>query len=270
MHDRAYLCTYGRYFLQFNYNVRQQKERYSEMKKLMEPFIVFTIFLIFSHSPCFSQSHEYQFIKTYIGNLGRQYKIEITAKSEIEEAGQENDKLIMTNMRNAKRSILELRADINSLLAYKESKNDLIKSVSDYTIESYQQLIQNYSELVEQNELMINALSGSNPNVDIGKMMSKATDISSRHEFIMGTLSKSSQLLAFSILDTIPDVNGKLTYLLVTSQERKDLLSELDSIFGKSIKSIPKGQTLSTNISIAYILRVQLSGNKKSKDEREK
>ena len=217
---------------------------------------------------CRSQSHEHEFLETYISNLGNQYRLETQASSDMDEAGDNSTKKFLAIMKNAKRSTLELEANVASLLTYSESPNGVLRKLVGITIPCYQYLIQNNKDMVEVCELMLSTENETNSNVDVGKLGSQVTDITSKHEYILETLWQAAPLLAYSILDTIPDTNGKLSSLLVTSEERKRLLSSLDSKFGNSLKTLPKGQRLGSAISIGYILRVQLAGDKKSRDKR--
>ncbi len=234
----------------------------------MKPLVSILILLVLTIDPGISQTHEFVFVRTYIHNLGGQYAIEVAAQSELKEAGSDLTKMSIVNMRNAKRFNLELQTGINSLLEYRRSHNPLVSEVAEVTVQCYSDLIRNFRNVVAQSQNLLNATTESDANIDAGAMINNATDISTQHEYLMGTLSKSAQLLAFSLLDTIPDPNGKLTYLLITSTERKQLLHQLDLVFGDSIKDVPEGRNLSANQTIGYLLRVLLTTDKKSKDER--
>jgi hypothetical protein len=115
-------------------------------------------------------------------------------------------------------------------------------------------------------EELINALSSNNQNIDIGKLSSKASEITSKVEYISETLFKANTFVAMCLIDTIPDENNHVSYLLITSKERKTLLKELELFFGKSLQT--KQNNPKYTIASAIILKSILTDKHKSSDER--
>jgi hypothetical protein len=228
----------------------------------------FLFVLLISSALCSAQSHEFEFAHTYIAHIGNQYQIEKKAQLELGDAKSQSETM-MALMRSAKRSILELQSDIYSFRSYGRSQNKTVKEFSSATIEVYGLLVKNYQEMVDNCKLLVNAGAEDSPSLDMGEAMSKATDISTRHELIAKTLFESSLMVAYALVDTIPDKEGRLSYLLITSEERKKLVDEIEAQFGKDLKGSKGGQRAGDwKVSTAKLLREFLAGDHKSKNQR--
>jgi len=235
-----------------------------------------TYFLCLSHissflflsSISYSQSQEYKFADAYIKGLGYRHELEIKAESDLMEAGKDYSMINMATMRNANRGIIKLREAINILLPYNSSDNENIRTATNTVTTCYENLIDNYNLSLKNLEELASALSSNDQNIDIGKLSSKASEITAQVEYISETLFKANTFVAYCLIDSIPDKNNHLSYLFITSIERKNLLSELESFFGKSLKTKQKNPKYT--IASAIILKRLLIDQHKSKDERNK
>jgi hypothetical protein len=237
------------------------------MKTFILRLIQIVSFLFLS-SISYSQSQEYKFVDAYIKGLGYRHELEIKVESDLMEAGKDYSMINMATMRSANRGIIKLREAVNILLPYNSSDNENIRTASNTVTTCYENLIDNYNLSLKNLEELTNALSSNNQNIDMGKLSSKASEITSKVEYISETLFKANTFVAYCLIDSIPDKNNHLSYLFITSIERKNLLSELESFFGKSLKT--KQNNPKYTIASAIILKRLLTDQHKSKDERNK
>jgi hypothetical protein len=234
----------------------------------MKTFVLILALSFLPVSMVLSQSDESKFLDTYIDVIGNLSQLETQASKDIDQAGNKSTKKFLAIMKNAKRSKLELRSSIEMLRPFISSKNQATEGAADIAINCFDLLIRNADAMVEISKKMISAGTESNSNINLGEISSSVTDITSKHEYIMQTLLDASPMFAYSILDTIPDDKGIVSYLLLTSKERKNLIAKIDSHFGDAAKILAPGKKKSTYLAIAYLLRSELTGKRKSRDDR--
>ncbi|MGD0036320.1 MAG: hypothetical protein ABSC53_03400 [Bacteroidota bacterium] len=235
----------------------------------MKTFILLLIeigSLLFLASFSYAQSYEYKFAEAYIKGLGYRRELEIRAETDLTDAGKEYSMINMATMRNANRGIIKLREAINILIPYSSSDNENIKTATNTIIESYRSLIDNYNLSLNNLEELTNALNSNDQNIEMGKYSRQASEITAKVEYISETLFKANTFVAYCLIDTIPDKNNHLSYLIVTSNERQNLVKELESFFGKSLQS--KQENTKYTVASAIILKRLLTDEHKSKDER--
>ena len=216
-----------------------------------------------------AQSQEYKFAKAYIDGLGYRYELEVKADSDFTEAGNDVSKMNMASMRNGQRGKLKLREGISLLTPFKESNHENIRSIAEVVIEWYIAMLDNYEKSLNAVEDLINASSGSNPNVDMGSLSKRASEITAKQEYISESLFKANTLVAMTLIDQKPDENNHVSYLLLTSKERKELQKELELYFNKSLLLGGKKNQKYT-VASAIILNKLLTDDHKSSDERTK
>jgi hypothetical protein len=183
------------------------------------------------------------------------------------EAINDVNKMNIAAMRNAQRGILKYKETINLLLPYTKSKNDNIRKTAEAAMSLYRSTIDNYKKSLNALESAINASSENNSNVDIGKLSRTVTKITAKQEYISETLFQITTVVAMMLIDTIPDENNHTTFLLITSKEREDLLSELESYFDKLLLTNHIDNPKYT-VASAIILNKILTDDHKSSDER--
>lgn len=227
------------------------------------------VFLLFISSFSYAQSQEYKFADVYIKGLGYRYELEVKAESDFSEVGDNVSKMNMASMRNAHRGILKLREAINILQPYKKSNREYIRNATESVITCYTSMIDNYENSLDALEKLTNASSGNNSNIDMGKLSNTVTEITAKQEYLSETLFQLTTFVAMLLIDEIPDKNNHVSFLLITSKERKNLLNELYSFFDKSLLINSKKNPKYT-IASATILNTILTGDHKSSDERNK
>ena len=217
----------------------------------------------------YAQTKEYAFAEAYIRTLGDRYALELKAQSDMSEAGNDISKVNMASMRSSQRAILKSREAISLLAPYKKSDRDLIRQASDDIISCYSSMIDNYNNSLSALEELTNASSGNNPNIDIGKLSRRATEITAKQDYIEETLFHVTKLVAMALINQVPDENNHLSFLLITAKERKDLLTQLESSFGKSVLNSTEKNPKFT-VASAMILKKILTDEHKSSDQRTK
>ena len=215
----------------------------------------------------FADSQENEFAKAYIYGLGIRRAIEQRSEKDIKEAGDNSIRRDMAIMRNAQRAIMELQALINQLTPYLKTKNEAMNSATLTAIQSYKSMIINFQRSVELMEVIANDASYNNPKIDMGKIMSEVSELNAKQEYIADTLFQSETLVGMALIDPKEDKEGHCSYLLITSDERKELIGDLDAIYGDEIKG---GAKAGQNYTIASgaLLKEFLTGKRKSSDER--
>jgi hypothetical protein len=239
-----------------------------ELAYFVRCLILSSVVILVTTSLCYAQTHEFEFARTYLTNVGNLYSCEKAAQSDLNEAKSATDNLIAV-MRSGKRSILELRTGNSSLRPYESSRNRAVSYCANSTIELYEALTKNFIEMVDNCKAMLNASNESGQNLELGELMSGATDVSTRHDYISKTLFQASQMLAMSLIDSIPGKEGVCNYLLITSTERRELIDKIDTMFGDAVRSKKTEETRpGWNLSIGILLRDFLNGDRKSKNQR--
>ncbi len=177
-------------------------------------------------------TERYEFAEAYIHALGCQRRVEKKAKADLLKAGSDENKKTMALMRIAQRGILEITAAINYLDPYLQSQNKLIAQAANAASVCYKGILLNYKESLQIQETMNNPDNANNPSFDVGKIMSAASGITARQEYISETLFQTTQLMMAVLIDLTPDKDGRVSYLYLSSGERKRLTQELDLEFG--------------------------------------
>lgn len=217
----------------------------------------------------FAQTNEFTFVQAYIRTLGDRYGLELKAQSDMTEAGKDVSKINMASMRCSQRAILKSREAIGLLTPFKSSDRDLIRQASDDIISCYTSMIDNYNNSLSALEELTNATSGSNPNIDIGKLSRRVSEITAKQDYITETFFHLTGFVAMTLIDRVPDEDNHVSFLLVTGKERKDLMNQLESYFGKSVLNSTDKNPKYT-VASAKLLKTILTDEHKSSDERTK
>ena len=146
---------------------------------------------------------------------------------------------------------------------YLSSKNELVRETAEALIKTYAIKIAVENRLLEANEKLV-ASYGKN---DKGEGLIERSKIQADGETAWEMMINGCAFVTHCLVDQKPDKNGNLSYLVLTSAERKELIKELDSIYGKSIKNgMQAGQTKFEVCGAG--LRAVLAGDHKSADQR--
>jgi hypothetical protein len=228
---------------------------------------LFSLFCLATFSS--AQTREFSFAEDYIRTLGDRYGLELKAQSDMLEAGNDMSKSNMASMKCSQRAILKSREAIGLLTPFKSADRDLIRQASDDIISCYTSMIDNYNNSLSALEELTNATSGSNPNIDIGKLSRRVSEISAKQDYISETFFHLTGFVAMTLIDEVPDENNHVSFLLITAKERKELLNQLESYFGKSVLNSTDKNPKFT-VASAKLFKKILTDEHKSADERTK
>lgn len=218
---------------------------------------------------CFANSMEvFNFVKDYIQCL-EHLKINNEKSEDIDSKKYSNEYgYTIEVMKNYRLAQTELQYAQDLIAKYRNSENELISQSSGfiYVVLGIQKDVAFKSLKVLEDSYAPDTMN--NPeNFHMGKYMSKLSELAAESDNSWQMLLQATGLVTHAMVDQNPDENGHLSYLVLTSQERKELIDELDNIYGGVIKDgIQPGQRY-VDVCPA-MLRQILAGDHKSADER--
>ena len=122
--------------------------------------------------------------------------------------------------------------------------NDLPSSLADFD----EKKIELYKKMSEGCEAMI---SGPEPGVDYGAIAAQAPKLTATLDYIDHTIFEATPLVFGTLIDPVPDANNHMSKLIITTAERKKLISDINSYFGAKLEQ--KDQPWL--VSAAWVLR---------------
>lgn len=230
------------------------------IKKIISACII--LFLSIWIKPCFAGNEEYSFVKSYVKSL--RLLIINAEKAENLKTGNPSDIAAMTTLLSeCRQGIYRLEQAKSLIKEYLNLKNILIKEAANNIISVYDTKI---ALGYEQLKLFENMISKSE-EFNEGKFIIESGKQDADNELSWDMLNNCSILITYCLVDQKPDKDGNLSYLVLTSNEREELIKELDNIFGESIKNgLKTGQT---KLQVCgSIIKQFLVGEHRSADER--
>jgi len=225
--------------------------------------IILALFALLLTSQSYHDSDEiYNFSLSYIQSLGR-LKLNAEKMDKITPEVYPNEFEFCTElMHEIKLQISELNFAQELNKPYLNSRDTLIKAITEMTISNYEDL-----KLLRRTSLKLLEEFYNSENQAVGTIMSRISDITSLEEEKMKALMYSSILLTHAIVSYEPDKYGRLSYLKITKQQRQLLIDELISIWGNEVK---KGMTVGQSYLDACggAIYEFLAGEHKSADDR--
>jgi hypothetical protein len=247
--------------------LKSQNKRGNRMKKI---FCLFAAVCLIGGSAIAQeegQSYKYEFARDYVEGLGYLKKIR-----EMDRIGRPPERLkdkkefindYMEDIRRARADMIEMR---KTMAAYEVPRDPEVRRAAILTVKSYDVYIQCMDKILEkQGQLWSASDEEFNPNPLIRSISEQYPKMNEA----MNMLSDCSVLVTHAILDTRPDERGKLTYLGISSRERKALISSLDDIYGDDIEGGMREDQPKID-QCGAILVQGLTGVHKSSDERAK
>jgi hypothetical protein len=154
---------------------------------------------------------------------------------------------------------LELGSEIRTLEGMR--LDDPFNTIIPNLIGFYKQKIQAWQEMADIGAAF---MGGPKPGVDYDKLPAKMPELRARLEFIDQTILQSSPLI-FSTLINLKKTNskGSSDHLIITKDERKDLIDTINTEFGTGIDD--KGQNYT--VAAAAMIKTYLLKDYKSADE---
>ena len=223
------------------------------MPRFFAPYTAFFLFFfLLSTSPSFSESSysaseiekknpnidKYEFAKAFIRSLG-DVSSALDRFKEVEDQSNKTDiESTMDLMKVTKRSSSDYERAAAQIDDFSRSKNELIALMATSLLASYDSHIQLNDEMIKIYEEMYGPEAMSNPDkVDLGKLMRRQSDLTARHEEFMRFLMQTSLFMTQILVSEQPDSEGKMSILGITSQQKQDLIKDLEIIFGEKVKN---------------------------------
>ncbi|MCX5714175.1 MAG: hypothetical protein NT033_05075, partial [Candidatus Omnitrophica bacterium] len=173
-------------------------------------------------------TQEFEFVRDYIQGLS-------SWKSSIERHMDANYDRMQNNDNGIHKSVVLMKnlrlanGDLNItkqlLERYKNSSNEIVRQAVQYALVNYDALVKINDKGIElQEKLNSSELIKDPTKFDQGAAVSEMSKISANKDYVSESLLQISTMVALSLVDKNPDKDGKLTYLIVTSDERNQLV----------------------------------------------
>lgn len=232
----------------------------------MKKFIMVCILMLI---PTVVQAtEEYEFAKDFITGLSLRKNIEEKLKlSENEKYNNELEE-IASVMKLGYLANKEIDQAIKLLSKHANSKNPLIKETAESTINMYRLFISiNNKSISFCEELYSPDAIRNQSNRHLGKELSELANMNADKEEVSRSLMFCAVMLTQAMTIIPEKENQVITHMAITSSERKNLITDIDSIFGETAKNgLQVGASYLDSSGAA--IRQYLTGGLKSADEK--
>lgn len=235
------------------------------MKKIIS--IIFIIALCSSF--CFANANEekYLFVKDYIRVLQHLKIIHARGVQLHETMSGDNAMLdnvnILSDVRRAKTELIMAKGIMPK---YADSKDEMIKETAKAVSSVLNIRIENNEKQLKVYERALAPLPNE-PAMSEAEMTREMSKILAESDDSFQLLMYCSVMVTHVLLSPLPDKKGLMSFLVVTSEQRKQIIKGLEGIFGDGIKDGLKGGITYID-STGAILYQFLTGGHKSADER--
>ena len=106
-------------------------------------------------------------------------------------------------------------------------------------------------------------LAGPQQEVNYGEMLSQMPKMRAELEYIEKALFEATPLLFSALIDQRPDSQNHMSHLVITREERNELIRNIDSYFGGKLDAANQNYTVSS----ASVLKAYLKKGYKCSDE---
>jgi hypothetical protein len=209
-------------------------------------------------APVFPQdTPAFEVVREYVRQLAITQAAHETTSSELAQSKDLNSKN-MAMIRGSTRIQLELRRNIAAFKAMSLSGDfvDLLPTFIGY----YEKKVELHSQLID---IATQFASTPKPDVDYGRLAAVTPQISATIDYIDRAMFEATPMFCLLAVDRKADTEGKLSHLLLSSAERKQLIRRLDSAFGKRLREKNPNYT----VGAAVLIRDFLAGKHKSSDD---
>lgn len=188
---------------------------------------------------CFAETQEYRFAKDFIKGL--QCRMIIVEKYGLAPTAAKSDASdvsdTMTNIKNLHLTNNELNQAKYYMEQYAGSKNEIMARTSRVMVLLYELMIKNNNERIKIQEYLDSPQAFNDiQEQGQGKMASEVGKILADGEKLEKDALQAAIMVTNILVSYQPDENGKRSYLAITKKEQDDLMEDLESAFGPSIK----------------------------------
>ena len=197
------------------------------------------------------------FVKEYIRETTTSEEMMVSLQKELSEAKTPNEQF-STGIYASKSIQLELRSQIAMLKSMRLDSpyETLIPDLVGF----YQHEVELHQSLLE---ISSKFLAGPKPGIDYSALAVKMPQLRAELETTQEGVFEATPLVFMTLLDMKPDSQNHVSHLIITKQERSDLLSSLDII----LKDQPEHGDHDYYVSSAMVLRAALLKEYKCADE---
>jgi len=207
----------------------------------MKKFILCCVFIfaicVFSNNVFANNTDKFEFVRDYIHALG-ELKSSFVDSTTVLNGTYENEiekgSAIMQSF-SSQRYNMEIAK--NLLKQYQNSPDDLIKKISKNTLFVYSQLEDLNREASKNFKRMNSPEVLNNPaQFNQGEEMEKIGNSRAAQEQMLLLLIDESKLTPATLISKAVGDNGKMNYLLITLEQKNELLQDLLNYFGDKLK----------------------------------
>jgi hypothetical protein len=204
------------------------------------------------------ETSHYEVVSEYVRELRVMEDLRTQSLEEMNGDAGKSKELMADFVHNSTLEILELKTNVSTLkeMTLATPFDTLISSVIDI----YTQKIALYTALREVSEVF---LQGPKEGVDYSAISTRVPEIRAENDYLDKTLFEATPLFFALLIDQRPDRDNHLSHLVITNSQRQQLISTINSTFGKKLDQ--SGQNYTVNS--ASVLRSFLLGNHKSADD---
>lgn len=190
------------------------------------------------------------FVTEYIRELAANESVRSSAEDEINQAADTNEKLL-SGIHGSTRIQLELRSQIGMLreMHLKAPFDTLVPNISSF----YEQKIRLNQKLID---ITTTFLGEPKSGVDYGKLTAEMPKTRAELDFIDESLLKCAPFVFATLIDQKPDSKNHMSHLVITKEERAQLIADLAEKFGSKLDEDKPGYIVATaQVLKAYLLK---------------
>ena len=197
-------------------------------------------------SNAYSQT-SYQFVSTYVRELGAIESIRANAEAESKSA---NANTISDCIRNAERFQLELRSQISLMTNFNLPPE--YKTLPSNIAQFYGLKLKIWQQI---SNACSTFMAGPSPNVDYGKLAAELPKLNAQLEYIDKALFEATPLIFATLINLKEDSQHHANHLVITRAERDTLARSINLGFGKKLDTANQNYI----VSAASVLRSYLT-----------
>jgi hypothetical protein len=202
------------------------------MKSILRSLLFSILFISLLVCPSFAKE-PFDFIDSIINSLSTCYIAESRLKTKYDETSNEVESLMIT-MKDLFVFNKELESARLPIQPYIESKNEIMKTVSQTYDVIYLSAMMNNKKIISLIEQMMNS---KEPISQHGTFSKNFSEIMAENEDSWRQLVKVTAFSTYSLVDRNRLIDGKMAYLRINSNERKMLIKNIENSFGDEVKN---------------------------------
>ena len=189
----------------------------------------------------------------YIDELAAEHDIQQQAEVQAKTTGHNQNQSLMDSVRSTTSLQLSLAQAVNAL-ALINGPPKLLQT-RDLLMKTYAYKGEVLDDVKKTAQTFIAGAYKQDPSVNYGELAARAPENTARITDINDTLFKLGTLVFGGMVDMRADKDGHVSHLTITQTQRKNLLDQINSRFGRSLD----GKDMSITDQGAWLLRSQLS-----------